>query len=638
MMTQALRFAVMVILTVCFLAVPAIAGNAPIAPGLLPNTEQNNTATSWSETVPGEVYSLYAQHMGPAYAPVQVYWSWSPAAGAAGSWMPLGPTTPPPYPNYWNPTIASQQNPGFIMGAAAFTSPAPFILGANTAAYMSNTTGSGVPFGGPVPLAISAAPNQWFDYPTVTSVDLNMIPLPMGGTATFAWVEYTDNDGDPNGDGNFFNDPADRFDIWSSSTNTVGAPFMYPAKTVPVAIGVNYPAWQVPGGAKPALDYAGPGGNPFAPPGAVYCAWRDVTNGTIMLSMNPTPTGGAPWTAPVAVIGGIAPIPPIIVPGISVANTVSIAVDKGLVPTCGPQAYLVWDATGAGGDADIFISVSPVGGTPGSWSPPIRVNQDPPGGIKDQWAPSISVDPLTGVIKVTYYDRRRDPANTAIEVWASVSQNCGAKWSDCMVSRVGPFPPATTIAGPGGLYIGTYLSSDKSRSSPWGASWNDGRNGTDQDVQFETALACDGDNDGWPDTLDNCPAVANWNQLDTDGDGVGNVCDNCPTKSNPSQIDTDGDGVGDACDNCPTVANPSQADSDGDGKGDACDYVCGDANGDGTVNIGDAVYIINFIFKGGPAPSPLDAGDANCDHARNVGDAVYIINYIFKGGPAPCCP
>ena len=65
---------------------------------------------------------------------------------------------------------------------------------------------------------------------------------------------------------------------------------------------------------------------------------------------------------------------------------------------------------------------------------------------------------------------------------------------------------------------------------------------------------------------------------------------------------------------------------------------CGDANGDRTINIGDAVYIVNYVFKGGPAPQPVQAGDANCDSALNVGDAVYIINYIFKGGPAPCCP
>lgn len=61
----------------------------------------------------------------------------------------------------------------------------------------------------------------------------------------------------------------------------------------------------------------------------------------------------------------------------------------------------------------------------------------------------------------------------------------------------------------------------------------------------------------------------------------------------------------------------------------------GDANGDGTVNVGDAVFLINYIFKGGAAPDPLSAGDANCDGISNVGDAVYLINYVFKGGPAP---
>jgi M6 family metalloprotease-like protein len=70
-------------------------------------------------------------------------------------------------------------------------------------------------------------------------------------------------------------------------------------------------------------------------------------------------------------------------------------------------------------------------------------------------------------------------------------------------------------------------------------------------------------------------------------------------------------------------------------------YVCGDANGDGQANVGDAVYLINFVFKGGPAPDPLCVGDANDDNGTNVGDAVYLINFVFKGGPAPmttCCP
>lgn len=39
--------------------------------------------------------------------------------------------------------------------------------------------------------------------------------------------------------------------------------------------------------------------------------------------------------------------------------------------------------------------------------------------------------------------------------------------------------------------------------------------------------------------------------LDTDDDGVPDTSDNCPDVSNPDQADTDGDAVGDACDDCP---------------------------------------------------------------------------------------
>jgi hypothetical protein len=61
----------------------------------------------------------------------------------------------------------------------------------------------------------------------------------------------------------------------------------------------------------------------------------------------------------------------------------------------------------------------------------------------------------------------------------------------------------------------------------------------------------------------------------------------------------------------------------------------GDASGDGFVNVGDVVYLVNYIFKSGPAPNPLASGDANGTCDVNVGDAVYLINYIFKSGPVP---
>jgi len=67
-------------------------------------------------------------------------------------------------------------------------------------------------------------------------------------------------------------------------------------------------------------------------------------------------------------------------------------------------------------------------------------------------------------------------------------------------------------------------------------------------------------------------------------------------------------------------------------------FLCGDANKDGVVDIGDVVYLINYLFINGPSPVPiLHAGDANCDEVVDVSDVVYLINYLFINGPQPCC-
>lgn len=69
-------------------------------------------------------------------------------------------------------------------------------------------------------------------------------------------------------------------------------------------------------------------------------------------------------------------------------------------------------------------------------------------------------------------------------------------------------------------------------------------------------------------------------------------------------------------------------------------YACGDANSDGNTNVADAVFLITYVFQGGPAPDPLCEGDANGDGNTNIADAVYLINYVFQGGPPPvvdCC-
>jgi len=63
----------------------------------------------------------------------------------------------------------------------------------------------------------------------------------------------------------------------------------------------------------------------------------------------------------------------------------------------------------------------------------------------------------------------------------------------------------------------------------------------------------------------------------------------------------------------------------------------GDANGDESINIADAIFIINYIFTQGPPPDPVIAGDSNCDGWPTIADAVYLVNYIFKSGPPPGC-
>ncbi|HVP36262.1 MAG TPA: SBBP repeat-containing protein [Terriglobales bacterium] len=63
----------------------------------------------------------------------------------------------------------------------------------------------------------------------------------------------------------------------------------------------------------------------------------------------------------------------------------------------------------------------------------------------------------------------------------------------------------------------------------------------------------------------------------------------------------------------------------------------GDANSDGSVGISDVVYLVNYLFKTGPAPEPIKKGDINGDGDVTISDIVYLINYLFKGGPSPVC-
>lgn len=64
-------------------------------------------------------------------------------------------------------------------------------------------------------------------------------------------------------------------------------------------------------------------------------------------------------------------------------------------------------------------------------------------------------------------------------------------------------------------------------------------------------------------------------------------------------------------------------------------YFPGDPDSSGFVNISDVVYLVSYVFQGGPLPMSPNAGDTNGDCVINVLDLVRIIDYLFRGGPPP---
>jgi len=67
------------------------------------------------------------------------------------------------------------------------------------------------------------------------------------------------------------------------------------------------------------------------------------------------------------------------------------------------------------------------------------------------------------------------------------------------------------------------------------------------------------------------------------------------------------------------------------------DFERGNVNGQGGIDIDDVIYVIAYIFSGGPPPTPvLEAGNANCLEGIDMDDVIYLIAFIFGGGPPPC--
>jgi len=66
-------------------------------------------------------------------------------------------------------------------------------------------------------------------------------------------------------------------------------------------------------------------------------------------------------------------------------------------------------------------------------------------------------------------------------------------------------------------------------------------------------------------------------------------------------------------------------------------FICGDADSDGKLNLLDAIFVINYLYRGGPEPLNLIAVDINEKEGLNLLDVIYLINYLYRSGPEPVC-
>ena len=48
--------------------------------------------------------------------------------------------------------------------------------------------------------------------------------------------------------------------------------------------------------------------------------------------------------------------------------------------------------------------------------------------------------------------------------------------------------------------------------------------------------------------------------------------------------------------------------------------------------------ILAYLFTGGDKPTCIDAVDADDSGLLDITDAIYLLGYLFQGGPAPLAP
>ena len=201
----------------------------------------------------------------------------------------------------------------------------------------------------------------------------------------------------------------------------------------------------------------------------IVAAGRSIPDRQLVVT---SPDGGQTWSAPasIAVIHDVY----IYFPHEHYRNLSLPAFASD--PATG-QLYIAWSDL-ASGDADILFSASRDRGQ--SWSAPVRVNDDAMRNGAEQFQPQMVVA-LDGVISISFFDTRVDPAHRFIDVFLAQSANHGASFLRNVrvtTQSWNPMVDAPVDSG-GSQFIGDYqgLAADNRFVHPF---WNDTRTGSQE--------------------------------------------------------------------------------------------------------------------------------------------------------------
>ena len=160
----------------------------------------------------------------------------------------------------------------------------------------------------------------------------------------------------------------------------------------------------------------------ISPSGALYVITQD-------LEFTKSLDYGSSFSNPIFIYGSHAQFLPFITDqlrnsAVRLDMPESIAVDQS-----SGAIFVTWQTIGfSNNEVDIAISKSIDAGQ--TWSYPTKVNNDPLGDGKDHFMPWVAVSSTSGVVGVSFYDRRADPNNTNAEYYVALSTNSGASFSD----------------------------------------------------------------------------------------------------------------------------------------------------------------------------------------------------------------